>query len=156
MNHCTHEETRLRLMTHCNQIRQQCLYCGTSVGNPIKHQSLTAEERERLEPFDYELRDLMERKRIDDKTRLAQSIAAECRQKLVERRTFYEDYLRSDAWRAKRHLVIERERGLCQGCRNAPIQEIHHLSYDHLGDELLFELIGLCRECHKKAHQIEQ
>jgi DnaB-like helicase N terminal domain len=65
---------------------------------------------------------------------------------------WYQNYLRSDEWRAKRRLVMDRCGGLCEGCRNAPVSEVHHLTYEHVGDELLFELVGLCRECHQRVH----
>ena len=64
----------------------------------------------------------------------------------------YAAYLKSEAWRAKRRKVIERD-GICQGCRNAPIDDVHHLSYRNMFDEFLFQLVGLCRDCHERWHQ---
>jgi hypothetical protein len=29
---------------------------------------------------------------------------------------------------------------------------VHHLNYDHWKDELLFELVALCFDCHRKVH----
>lgn len=65
---------------------------------------------------------------------------------------WYNDYLNSDAWRAKRRKVLDRCGGLCEGCRNAPVNQVHHLTYAHVGDELLYELVGLCVDCHERAH----
>jgi hypothetical protein len=64
----------------------------------------------------------------------------------------YEAHLRSDAWRKKREGVIHRCGNRCEGCANASVHHVHHLSYAHLGDELLFELVGLCVPCHRKIH----
>ena len=64
----------------------------------------------------------------------------------------YESHLRSDTWRKKRAAVIQRCGNICEGCAEANVQHVHHLSYTHLGDELLFELVGLCVPCHRKIH----
>jgi hypothetical protein len=33
-----------------------------------------------------------------------------------------------------------------------PAEHVHHLSYDHWRDELLWELVAACRKCHERAH----
>ncbi len=70
----------------------------------------------------------------------------------IQDREKYQNYLSSDEWRAKRNLVFMREDGICQGCSSEPIEHVHHTTYAHLYDELLFELVGLCENCHRKAH----
>ena len=67
-------------------------------------------------------------------------------------RDAYEIYLRSDKWQKKRQAVIERQKGICQGCESEPIEEIHHLTYTHKYNELLFQLVGLCATCHNNLH----
>ena len=37
-----------------------------------------------------------------------------------------------------------------------PATQVHHLTYAHLGDELLFELISVCDDCRKRIHHSEQ
>lgn len=64
----------------------------------------------------------------------------------------YNAHLRSDLWRNIRQRVLLRDRELCQGCLLAPAAHVHHTTYDHLGDELLFELVSLCVGCHEKTH----
>jgi 5-methylcytosine-specific restriction endonuclease McrA len=66
----------------------------------------------------------------------------------------YHAYLASPKWKAKRDAVFQRENGLCQGCREEPIEHVHHMTYTHCGDELLYQLIGLCGTCHNKSHFI--
>lgn len=67
----------------------------------------------------------------------------------------YTKYLDSPKWRAKRKLVIARDQHQCQakldGCTNAA-EHVHHLTYDHLFNEPLFELVAVCRSCHNKIH----
>ena len=70
----------------------------------------------------------------------------------AERRRQYAEYMQSPAWRRKRQQVLDRDGGICQGCRKKAAMEVHHLSYRNFGDELLFQLISLCEDCHNKAH----
>lgn len=67
-------------------------------------------------------------------------------------RRWYRAYLSSSDWALKRDAVMERAEGLCEGCRARPATEIHHLSYDHVGDEFLWELAAVCRPCHDRWH----
>lgn len=64
----------------------------------------------------------------------------------------HEAYLQTDAWQAKRQAVLLRAQGICEGCRQAPATIVHHLSYKHWKDELLFELAAVCSGCHDRAH----
>jgi hypothetical protein len=42
--------------------------------------------------------------------------------------------------------------GICEGCGERPVAHIHHLTYEHMGDEFLFELAGVCIPCHHRLH----
>lgn len=75
-------------------------------------------------------------------------IAAQC----MARRQFYESYLESPKWASKRDAALKRDRWLCQGCLSRKATQVHHLTYDHLGNELLWELQSVCIECHKLIH----
>jgi 5-methylcytosine-specific restriction endonuclease McrA len=61
----------------------------------------------------------------------------------------YFRYLRSDAWREKRRLVLERDGYRCQLWHAHVATEVHHTTYAHLGYEPLEDLISLCRACHE-------
>jgi 5-methylcytosine-specific restriction endonuclease McrA len=64
----------------------------------------------------------------------------------------YHEHLRSEAWRDKRQRVLLRAGGICEGCGAQQAHDIHHLTYRHMGDEFLFELVAVCRECHERYH----
>ena len=64
----------------------------------------------------------------------------------------YELHIASPEWARIRDLVFERDQFLCQGCRQAPAEEAHHLCYEHMGAELLFEVTSVCRRCHDRIH----
>lgn len=68
---------------------------------------------------------------------------------VTHKRVNYHEYLASREWRLKRKEVIERAENICERCANAPVENVHHRSYEHLGNEHLQELAGLCRPCHE-------
>lgn len=61
----------------------------------------------------------------------------------------YQQYLASREWRAKRKKVIELNNGICERCASRPIENVHHLTYENLGNERLSDLMGVCRPCHE-------
>jgi 5-methylcytosine-specific restriction endonuclease McrA len=64
----------------------------------------------------------------------------------------YNDHLASDRWRELRRLVMARCHGTCEGCGERPAVQIHHLTYERLGNEMLFDLVAVCMTCHETIH----
>ena len=64
----------------------------------------------------------------------------------------YNSYLASPEWKQKRKTVLARANGICEACLQEKATQVHHLTYDHLFDELLWELVAVCDGCHRKAH----
>lgn len=64
----------------------------------------------------------------------------------------YNEYLKTSKWNSIRLQVLKRDKFICQGCLNAKAVQVHHQNYNNLFDELLFQLISLCVDCHKKLH----
>ena len=146
---CDHSYKELRRQTH-GAFVLQCPECGSTCSTSIAHKTLTIEQRDNAEKFDYE------------RQRSGYDFASESRG--VERShgikdtesslaIEYQEYLRSEQWRAKRQMIIKREKNICQGCHNNPIEEVHHATYSNIGDELLFQLVGLCSDCHRRTHK---
>lgn len=54
----------------------------------------------------------------------------------------YGEYLQSEDWWERRNLVMERAAGRCEGCRKAEPVDVHHLTYEHVTHEFLFELVA--------------
>ena len=67
----------------------------------------------------------------------------------------YTAYLESAEWAEKRRLVLRSAAGRCAGCHRVRALEVHHTTYSHIGAELLYQLIALCRECHSRTHYRE-
>lgn len=65
---------------------------------------------------------------------------------------WYAGYLRSDEWRARRALVLERAGGVCEDCGQAEPEVVHHLTYARVGREPLEDLVAICCPCHDLRH----
>ena len=60
----------------------------------------------------------------------------------------YRPYLKSKEWKDKRLLVLKRDNYVCQSCLKSKATEVHHLTYKHVFNEPLFELVSICNPCH--------
>ena len=71
----------------------------------------------------------------------------------VARRDYYREYLKTDAWKRKRYVVLKRDNWKCVKCGNKATQ-VHHKRYlkYKIGKEPIQWLVSLCADCHKKAH----
>lgn len=166
-----HPENQTVLVWHIDQsgrrfVRKYCLKCFTLYGVFIKASSMRPSQ---LEAMPVVTESLSERLAAGCRDR-AQLLSAksernrerskEARQSyeqvyLQKRREYYDAYIRSERWAEKRAMILKRCGHKCEGCGMNPATQVHHLTYEHLGDELLFELVGLCRDCHERVHGIE-
>lgn len=64
----------------------------------------------------------------------------------------YAAYLVTPEWRERARLVMERANYLCEGCRKSRATEVHHITYDHVCAEFLWELYAVCGSCHARFH----
>jgi hypothetical protein len=72
------------------------------------------------------------------------------------RRHTQNPYSGSKQWRCRRDEVIVRQRFRCERCQRERRLQVHHLSYEHLGDERPAQLVALCRTCHWTVHNDER
>jgi len=132
----------------------QCIQCDHRDGNgsSLKH-NLVPDLKEKIQlkqinKFDTKL--------LNEKSPTYEKYFAYRSQKLEEnkqvekayRKEFYSEYMKSDKWKAIRLKVLKRDDYLCQACLDAPAQDVHHKTYENIGDELMYELISVCRHCH--------
>jgi ribosomal protein L37AE/L43A len=125
----------------------QCSACGWPVSNALsKAEAIKIAGTSELPAFDDELQAKWGAQRVAalDKAEV------EYREKI---RGEYGDYLGGEPWKRKRLAVFKRCNYLCEGCAENKATEVHHLTYAHLGNEFLFELVGLCEGCHKRVHE---
>ena len=66
----------------------------------------------------------------------------------------YPMFLKTPYWRAVRQHVINRD-GCCVICGSTKSLHVHHLNYQHHGDEVhhLEDLVCVCNKCHKQIHK---
>ena len=126
------------------QYWQQCLDCGR---NTVRSSHAVALRWGKGNPFDF------------DEALFDEGLEFGRQQRedawLSEREewfTWYNTYLASPQWRKKRAAVLARANGTCEGCRQSPPTQVHHLTYENVGDELLYQLVALCDDCHERAH----
>ncbi len=74
----------------------------------------------------------------------------------------YENYMKSDEWKAKREerLQLDDQRCVCCGRPNGlqkdgvtPILQVHHIHYKNLGHESMEDIVSVCSGCHRKLHR---
>lgn len=79
----------------------------------------------------------------------------------LERLLAYEGYVQGPIWGEKRRKVLERCRGICEGCGERKATQVHHLQYpvgcmpgsvEWVEREKLYNLVGLCERCHGEVH----
>lgn len=149
MKTCLHPETELRYRIVSNGARQivfQCKCCGKATSNALKQTDYSADQLAKLPAWDEKI---AERFWTGQRDNASTQRATEA----DERRAKYKEYLRSPQWLYKREQVLDRDNHLCQGCRNEAASQVHHLTYAHIFDELLFELTSVCERCHGKCHE---
>ena len=64
----------------------------------------------------------------------------------------YEDYLNSTVWKNKRRAVMDRCKKICERCGKFRVDEVHHLTYERIFNEMLEDLQDLCEPCLKFLH----
>jgi len=147
---CQHLATRMVWSTFRNgtrHVRAQCKGCGKLIGGAQPRLAAPPDAPDE----DVTLRERSQQANLEALRR----VYLRHRVLQAERRAAHESYLKSPTWRAKRAKVMARAQGLCEGCREATAREVHHLTYEHWGAELLFELVALCEDCHERCHQKE-
>jgi hypothetical protein len=124
----------------------QCLGCGQSTGQPVSPgrvpdwQSRPAWD----EALSRQYADTAETERLREAT-----------EELARKRVAYAAYRRSNAWHAKRTKILRRD-PVCAACGEAPSAQAHHLTYDRIFREPLFDLVGVCRPCHEELHRHDE
>lgn len=153
--HCDHEgrvEVRRRMLSNgVTALWEQCAHCGTGI-RAVKKSTYSEAEQAAMPPFD----DQLQRERYDEMSEKLEACRARYDEAMVtgasDRHAEYRAYLRSPAWQRLRVKVLRRARGLCEGCGEKRPVEVHHLTYEHIFEEFLFELVAVCSECHRRLH----
>jgi len=148
---CNHELCELRrriIKGGAESYVRQCIQCGKT-SQPVKKTAALVELNGDTAPeYDNDL----ESKWNNHKSKEYDKVRKEYRKKRVDD---YGDYLSSKAWKEKRQKVMKRANWICEGCGENPASEIHHISYEHVKNEFLFELVAVCSDCHDRIHEAQ-
>ena len=146
---CDHRETE-PVCKHSarggRKYRYVCTSCGRYVGEWLNEGELSAKERRAATTYDgaKERRQASVERELQRKNKLDADAAWWKR---------YEEYINNDpGWKMRRGMVLGRACGRCEGCSIAPAVHVHHLTYEHLGNEFLWELKAVCIKCHERLH----
>jgi hypothetical protein len=146
--HCEHPTVEARKKMRKDGVwvvALQCLVCGGTERGVAKRDY----DLDWLPAWNEELSTNYHAKRQKETDRIRET--AESRHKTAWE-AWYTQYLETEHWRALRVRVMARDKNLCQGCLINPAYDVHHLTYDRLGREMLFDLVAMCRKCHDSLH----
>jgi hypothetical protein len=134
-------------------LNKQCRNCGYILYKPIAYKDDKSIDINKF-PFADEKLNIDRRKIIQQEVTNAIKKNAIIRESL--HKNDFEDYYKSEKWMYKREKVLKRDNYLCQSCLDEKAIQVHHLTYDHFGDEPLFDLVSVCLNCHKKITDIDR
>ncbi len=130
---------------------RQCHNCGKGLGQ-VPRRDIAVSQVMQARPYDTD--------REKERSRAILKEAQERYRTEYERATTpqgfwqrYDAYINSPRWRVVREKVMRRAGGVCEGCAEHPAEHVHHLTYDRLGAEMLFDLVAVCRACHGRIHK---
>jgi hypothetical protein len=55
----------------------------------------------------------------------------------------------SPRWQVLRGYIFIRSGGWCEMCWDQAATQVHHRTYDRLGDEAFLDLLAVCANCHR-------
>ncbi len=148
---CDHPRKEIRRKIQSNNVTvavRQCLTCGANCGAVPKRDVPTLHL---LREFDEELRKGWQED-AHQRHQRACDAAKQTRDNVWW--AWYNSYLISPQWYTRRRAVLARD-VICRGCSQRPSQQVHHLTYARVGHEMLFDLVGVCNECHNAIHATE-
>lgn len=144
---CPHPTTEVRRKTirgGAVQYRRQCLTCGEAFGQSVSRSD--AERLGAIPDFDEAANDAWKAARRAEFKKIADDNRTQWFGK-------YDAYLSSPEWARRRALVMRRAGGICEGCGEQAATQVHHLTYDNVGAEFLWQLVAVCGDCHARAHE---
>jgi hypothetical protein len=133
-----------------NHIKNQCQQCGRMIGSALGKLKVIESELVKFQP---NLEATYDAKRNSERDDIIQKHIRIQKAQSGEFSQSYKDHLNSDKWKLViRPKVFKRANGVCEGCLERPATQVHHLTYEHLGDEFMFELVAMCGPCHERLH----
>lgn len=70
----------------------------------------------------------------------------------IKNKAEYQAYLNSPKWQAIRKRLYRKYEYRCDLCGSPKNLNVHHITYENLGEEKDEDLTVLCQKCHSKLH----
>lgn len=132
------------------QYRKQCLDCGSGVEGWVAQKNVR--DIWTVAAWDESLEEAGREAARRDWDLDREAYQREQQEKNEQWWAWYDQYLQSPQWREKRNKALARDGHVCQACLERKAVQVHHKTYDHVGNEPLFDLESVCTECHRKLH----
>ena len=66
----------------------------------------------------------------------------------------YQEYIKSQEWQEVRQKIFKRDNFRCVKCGASKNLQVHHITYENLGEEKYADLVTLCNDCHNATHNM--
>lgn len=148
---CRNKEVRYKLNeAKAKMFFLQCTRCGEA--KRIARGKVTNPNSATIKLVDEELRQSWWKQKEAYRQKLYEESQNRERQEWFD---WYNRYLLSPAWSKKRVAVLKRANFMCEGCQEKTAVQVHHLTYRRVGNEMLFDLVAVCHDCHRIIHDSE-
>lgn len=84
---------------------------------------------------------------IKERLDLLEAIEEE-RAKKIKESSEYKTYIESKEWQDIRKRIFRRDNYKCQICGSCYNLQVHHITYENMGQEKDADLVTLCEKCH--------
>jgi len=149
----TSSELRAKIASSgMTMVAYQCTHCGHKVGNWIQHATLPMPVGT-LPPWEEALADAYYENKNEERAVKQEQLSLMRVQFDQQWWADYNAYLKTPRWKSIRAQVLQRDSGTCKGCGEQPATQVHHLTYKHVRNEFLWELISVCDTCHDRIHR---
>ena len=152
---CQHPTTELRRrIIASGQVTywHQCLCCGRFPGSAVRK----PDDAAGIPDADPTLQERYDAQRAAARHEIEQKHIRLQKRERADWWRQYDQYIDSPAWKALWRAVMERSRGICEGCGCRPATQVHHETYKNFGNEFLWELRAVCDHCHRRCHPEKQ
>lgn len=145
---CMHEVREVRLRTIADgrlAYYRQCIKCGNA-GNAVSAKLAKSERQGQESPiFDDDLEHKWHAQKQAEYLTTYKNIAPQLRAE-------YHTYLASIDWADRREQVLIRANYMCECCEHFVATQVHHMTYERIGNELDTDLMAVCPFCHSLIH----
>lgn len=88
---------------------------------------------------------------------ISRAVERRARQRRIEarraRQREYRRYLKTEGWKQRRQVALDRAGGFCEDCGIRSNLEVHHRTYKRKGAERPGDLVAICPSCHEERHR---